>query len=64
MDRTERFHIIDMMLAGPGVVTFQAMQDRLEVSRATLKRDLEYLRNRLNAPIVWDRDTGGYRFEQ
>ncbi|HNH90061.1 MAG TPA: YafY family protein [Thiobacillaceae bacterium] len=53
-----------MMLAGPGVVTFQAMQDRLEVSRATLKRDLEYLRNRLNAPIVWDRDTGGYRFEQ
>lgn len=64
MDRTERFHIIDMMLARPGVVTFQAMQDRLEVSRATLKRDLEYLRNRLNAPIVWDRDTGGYRFEQ
>lgn len=64
MDRTERFHIIDMMLAGPGVVTFQAMQDRLEVSRATLKRDLEYLRNRLNAPIVWDRDTGGYRFEK
>jgi predicted DNA-binding transcriptional regulator YafY len=64
MDRTERFHIIDMMLAGPGVVTFQAMQDRLEVSRATLKRDLEYLRNRLNAPIVWDRDTGGYRFER
>lgn len=64
MDRTERFHIIDMMLTGPGVVTFQAMQDRLEVSRATLKRDLEYLRNRLNAPIVWDRDTGGYRFEQ
>ncbi|HNA29519.1 MAG TPA: YafY family protein [Thiobacillaceae bacterium] len=64
MDRTERFHLIDMMLAGPGVVTFQAMQDRLEVSRATLKRDLEYLRNRLNAPIVWDRDTGGYRFEQ
>ncbi len=64
MDRTERFHIIDMMLAGPGVVTFQTMQDRLEVSRATLKRDLEYLRNRLNAPIVWDRDTGGYRFER
>ncbi len=64
MDRTERFHIIDMMLAGPGVVTFQDMQDRLEVSRATLKRDLEYLRNRLNAPIVWDRDTGGYRFEK
>lgn len=63
MDRTERFHIIDMMLSGTGVVTFQHLMDRLEVSRATLKRDLEYLRNRLNAPIIWDRDTGGYRFE-
>ncbi|KAF0102014.1 MAG: Helix-turn-helix type 11 domain-containing protein [bacterium] len=64
MDRTERFHIIDSMLAGPGLVTFQRMLERLEVSRATLKRDLEYLRNRLNAPIVWDRDTGGYRYEK
>jgi predicted DNA-binding transcriptional regulator YafY len=64
MDRTERFHVIDMMLSGAGPVTFQQMQDRLEVSRATLKRDLEYLRNRLNAPIVWDRTTGGYRFER
>ncbi len=63
MDRTERFHLIDMMLSGSGVVSFQHMLDRLEISRATLKRDLEYLRNRLNAPIVWDRDMGGYRFE-
>ena len=63
MDRTERFHLIDMMLSGSGVVSFQQMLDRLEISRATLKRDLEYLRNRLNAPIVWDRDMGGYRFE-
>lgn len=63
MDRTERFHIIDMMLSNRGVVSFRDLQDRLEVSRATLKRDLEYLRNRLNAPIVWDRDAGGYRFD-
>ena len=35
-----------------------------EVSRATLKRDLEYMRNRLNAPIIWDRYLGGYRFEK
>ncbi len=60
MDRTERFHLIDMMLAAPEVATFERMLERLEVSRATLKRDLEYLRNRLNAPIVWDRETRGY----
>ncbi|MDP2788156.1 MAG: YafY family protein [Pseudomonadota bacterium] len=62
MDRTERFHLIDMMLSSPGVATFERLQTRLGVSRATLKRDLEYLRNRLNAPIVWDRDTRGYRY--
>jgi predicted DNA-binding transcriptional regulator YafY len=33
------------------------------VSRATFKRDLEYLRDRLNAPIVWDREAWGYRYE-
>jgi hypothetical protein len=64
MDRTERFHLIDMMLTQRGVVSFQTLLDRLEVSRATLKRDLEYLRNRLNAPIVWDREAGGYRFDR
>ncbi len=64
MDRTERFHIIDMMLSNRGIVSFQDLLDRLQVSRATLKRDLEYLRNRLNAPIIWDREGGGYRFER
>jgi predicted DNA-binding transcriptional regulator YafY len=27
-----------------------------------LKRDIEYMRDRLNAPIEWDRDSGGYRY--
>jgi predicted DNA-binding transcriptional regulator YafY len=36
--------------------------DELEVSRATLKRDLEYLRSRMGAPIDYDRDVNGYRF--
>ncbi len=36
----------------------------LEISRATLKRDLEYLRDQLNAPIVYDRDLNGYRFDK
>mgnify|MGYP001329483762 CR=1 FL=1 len=64
MDRTERFHLIDMMLSRPEPATFDRLLERLEVSRATLKRDLEYLRNRLNAPIVWDRETRGYRYRR
>lgn len=66
MDRTERFYKIETMIrhrAEEGLVTFAEMLSELEVSRATLKRDLEYLRDRLNAPIVYDRFQNGYRFD-
>lgn len=62
MDRTERFYKIDQLLGERRVVPFDVLLKSLGVSRATIKRDLEYLRNRLNAPIVWDREAGGYRF--
>ncbi|MDQ3196972.1 MAG: transcriptional regulator, partial [Pseudomonadota bacterium] len=62
MNRTERFYRIDQLLSGGRIVPFSTFLERLEVSPATVKRDLEYMRNRLNAPIVWDRDAGGYRF--
>lgn len=64
MDRTERFYRIDQLIHERQLVSFQQLLDTLEVSRATLKRDLEYMRNRLNAPIVWDREAGGYRFDK
>ncbi len=62
MNRTERFYKIDQMLAERRVVPFDAMKSALEVSRATLNRDLLYLRDRLHAPIVWDRELRGYRY--
>ena len=62
MDRTERFYRIDQLLNEKKIVPFSLLVEKLEVSRATIKRDLEYMRNRLNAPIVWDREEGGYRF--
>ncbi len=64
MDRTERFYRIDQLLNERKLVPFDTFLEKLEVSRATIKRDLEYMRNRLNAPIVWDREAGGYRFDQ
>lgn len=62
MDRTERFYRIDRLLRENRVVTIDRFLDALSVSRATFKRDLEYMRDRLNAPIEWDRESGGYRF--
>ena len=63
MDRTERFYKIERLLRGRGCVSFQSLLEELDVSRATLKRDLQYLRDRLDAPIVYDRDANGYRLE-
>jgi predicted DNA-binding transcriptional regulator YafY len=63
MDRSERFCKIDQMLAARGVVSVDDFLAELRISPATFKRDLEYLRDRLNAPIIWDRDSGGYRYQ-
>lgn len=62
MDRTERFYKIDQLLGERRVVPFAALLSALEVSPATLKRDLLYLRDRLHAPIIWDRAERGYRY--
>ncbi len=63
MDRTERFYLIDQMLNTHRVVTRRQFLESLEVSAATFKRDLEYLRDRLSAPIVWDSELRGYRYD-
>ncbi|MCC6378229.1 MAG: YafY family transcriptional regulator [Burkholderiales bacterium] len=60
MDRTERFYRIDRLLAAGKPVAMRRFLDELEVSRATFKRDIEYLRDRFNAPIEWNREYGGY----
>ena len=64
MDRTERFYKIDQMLHDRSVVPVRGFLEELGISSATFKRDLEYMRERLHAPIEWDRDAGGYRFVQ
>ncbi len=63
MSNNERIYRIDQLLHDRKTVSFQELLDRLEVSPATLKRDLAYMRDRLNAPIVYDKEQNGYRFE-
>lgn len=62
MDRTERFYKIELLIRNRGGVSFKALREALDVSPATLKRDLQYLRDRLDAPIVYDRGDDVYRF--
>jgi predicted DNA-binding transcriptional regulator YafY len=61
MSQTERVYRIEMLIKSRGSIGFRELQDELEVSRATLKRDLALLRDRLGAPIEYDRFVNGYR---
>jgi len=63
LDRTERFHIIDQLLSNRRLVTRAQFLETLEVSPATFKRDLEYMRDRLAAPIVWNHELRGYSYD-
>lgn len=63
MSILERIYRIDELLAHRRFVSRKELESTLGISWATLKRDLSYMRDRLHAPIVYDRDLGGYRFE-
>jgi len=63
MTKSERFGIIERMLISRRSVSFAELQQRLEVSRATLHRDLRDLKERMQVPILCDRETGTYRID-
>lgn len=63
MNRLERFYKIDQVLQDRKIVSRDSFLSILEVSLATFKRDLEYMRDRFNAPVVYDTDLRGYRYE-
>ena len=61
-NNTARLYRIEALIRSRGHISFKALLEELEVSAATLKRDLEFLRSRMGAPIEYDRDVNGYRF--
>jgi len=63
MDCTERFYKIDQLLSERRCVSMDTLIEVLGTSKATVKRDLEYLRGRLYAPIVWERALRAYRYD-
>lgn len=63
MARTHRIARINALLSRPQGASMAQLLEELEVSRATVNRDLQTLRDRMNTPIVWDRYRGIYRIE-
>jgi predicted DNA-binding transcriptional regulator YafY len=60
VDRTERFYRIRSRLIEKGALTRREIEEDLEISHATFKRDIEYLRDRLNVPVIWSRERQAY----
>jgi len=59
MSQTERlYRIVRMLEDARHPVALEHFLSTLEISRATFKRDLDYLRDRLGAPIAWQRGDG------
>lgn len=62
MSQFERIAAIDRILRERGTVTVDEVAHRFEVNRRTVGRDIEYLRDRLSAPIEWDAASRSYRY--
>lgn len=61
MSQTERIHRIHQMLQQQKVISRPIFLQELEVSRSQFKRDLAFLRDRLQVQIEWDSEQRGYR---
>ncbi len=64
MSINERIYRIDQLLKDRKSISRRDLQEKLEISLATLKRDIAYMRDRLNAPIIFDKELGGYRLDK
>lgn len=64
MAREHRLTRMQALLQRPQGATMAQLMDDPKVSRATVNRDLHFLRNDMHAPIVWDAYNGVYRLDR
>lgn len=64
MSRFDRIYKIhDLLRNASRPVPMRRFQEELEVSRNTITRDFEYLRDTLGAPIVYCREQNGHQYD-
>ena len=64
MSQTQRLYRINQLLSLGQCLGQERLLVELGVSAATVKRDIAYLRHRMNAPIVFDRDRRGWHLDR
>ena len=63
MSRTERFSKIERLLRERRSISFADLQQQLGISRATLFRDMAFLRDRMRVPVIHDAENACYRLD-
>jgi predicted DNA-binding transcriptional regulator YafY len=61
---SERAITIVNLLQARRVTPKSVLLESLEISWATLKRDIAFLRDRMNCPVIFDHELGGYRLDK
>ena len=64
MNQLDRLYQLERLLRSRQALGRDALIHELEISRATLKRYLEVLRDRMNVPVVYDRYSNTYSISQ
>lgn len=64
MSEVVRLYRFKGLLSSRSAISANELMTALEISRATLKRDIAKLRDQLHVPIVYNRELGGYQLEQ
>ncbi len=57
------FQLHRLMAGRRTALPFKRIEEELECSRATARRVIEHLRDLLGAPLIYDREAGGYRYD-
>ena len=64
MSQTERIIYIDKKLSQKKILTLTDIANKFEISTRQVKRDLEYMRDRFRAPIIYDHREHYYKYEK
>ena len=60
----ERIYKYNELFNRKKIINSRELQSELEISSATLKRDIALMKDRFGMLIVYDRDAGGYKLEK
>jgi predicted DNA-binding transcriptional regulator YafY len=62
MSQLERIYKLDRLFRRKRPPSRREILEMFEISPAQFKRDLEYMRNRLGAPVTFDMEASGYKY--